>query len=274
MATAAAGALRAAVLQRFTLFRPMPHLRQQRRPWPRATRRRFPRTTSGRAPATIASRNITWRAPTSRGARPCPELVQGGRLARQLSCGRCRGAALSARRGAQRRSNLKMTARRSRSPRLRGAAPLTKEAGRGDEENQGRQKPVITMLPLVRSIFNFNYTHHKTTDTDTKRPQAAVLQPRASCHGRIWDCTLAVQPEAQFGREVAGQPLENGATVNITGHCLTPGFGPSLAHNPSDFRLGIAVACRRQPAGARATLRQLARRTTSEPSAPSGNFAP
>jgi hypothetical protein len=125
-----------------------------------ATRQRFPRTTSGRAPATIASRNITWRAPTSRGARPCPELVQGGRLARQLSSSRCRGAGLSARRGAQRRSNLKMTARRSRSPRLRGAEPLTKEAGRGDEENQGRQKPVITMLPLVRSIFNFNYTHY------------------------------------------------------------------------------------------------------------------
>ena len=61
-----------------------------------AARQRFPRTTSGRAPATIASRNITWRAPTSRGARPCPELVQGGRLARQLSCGRCRGAVLSA----------------------------------------------------------------------------------------------------------------------------------------------------------------------------------
>ena len=135
-----------------------------------ATRQRFPRTTSGRAPATIASRNITWRAPTSRGARPCPELVQGGRLARQLSSSRCRGAVLSARRGAQRRSNLKMTARRSRSPRLRGAAPLTKEAGRGDEENQGRQKPVITMLPLVRSIFNFNYTHYSTTtDTDTQR---------------------------------------------------------------------------------------------------------
>ena len=129
-----------------------------------AARQRFPRTTSGRAPATIASRNITWRAPTSRGARPCPELVQGGRLARQLSCGRCRGAVLSARRGAQRRSNLKMTARRSRSPRLRGAAPLTKEAGRGDEENQGRQKPVITMLPLVRSIFNFNYTHYMYND--------------------------------------------------------------------------------------------------------------
>ena len=80
MATAAAGALRAAALQRFTLFRPMPHLRQRHRPWPRATRQRFPRTTSGRAPATIASRNITWRAPTSCGARPCPELMQGGWL--------------------------------------------------------------------------------------------------------------------------------------------------------------------------------------------------
>ena len=178
MATAAAGALCAAALQRFTLFRPMPHLRQQRRPWPRATRRRFPRTTSGRAPATIASRNITWRAPTSRGARPCPELVQGGRLARQLSCGRCRGAALSARRGAQRRSNLKMTARRSRSPRLRGAAPLTKEAGRGDEENQGRQKPVTTMLPLVRSIFNFNYSY--THYNDRHRHTAALRQPFCS----------------------------------------------------------------------------------------------
>ena len=87
---------------------------------------------SGRAPATIASRNITWRAPTSRGARPCPELVQGGRLARQLSSSQSSGAVLSARRGAQRRSNLKMTARRSRSPRQRGAAPLTREAGRGD----------------------------------------------------------------------------------------------------------------------------------------------
>ena len=141
-----------------------------------AARQRFPRTTSGRAPATIASRNITWRAPTSRGARPCPELVQGGRLARQLSCGRCRGAGLSARRGAQRRSNLKMTARRSRSPRLRGAAPLTKEAGRGDEENQGRQKPVITMLPLVRSIFNFNYTHYN----DRHRHTAALRQPFCS----------------------------------------------------------------------------------------------
>jgi hypothetical protein len=34
MATAAAGALRAAALQRFTLFRLVLHVRQQRRPWP------------------------------------------------------------------------------------------------------------------------------------------------------------------------------------------------------------------------------------------------
>lgn len=102
---------------------------------------RFPHAKSGRAPATIASRNITWRAPTSRGARPCPELVQGGRLARLLSGERWSAAVLSASGGAARRSNLKMTAHRSRSPRLRGAAPLTREAGGGDEENHARQKP-------------------------------------------------------------------------------------------------------------------------------------
>ena len=69
-----------------------------------------------------------------------------------------------------------MTARRSRSPRLRGAAPLTKEAGRGDEENQGRQKPVITMLPLVRSIFNFNYTHYNDRQTHSGSRFAAPRQ--------------------------------------------------------------------------------------------------